>query len=141
MKISTKGRYGLRILADLALHDDGSPRLIREISASQDISEKYAGRLIIELRRAGFLRSVRGAKGGYVLTRKPSEITLLEVIEVMEGETSIVDCVACPGKCPRSKSCGARGIWAGVNSAIRNSLARATLEDVVKGAENAEYCI
>ena len=91
MKVSTKGRYGLRILLDIALHETGGkPRMIREIAVNQEISEKYISRLIIELRKAGFLKSVRGAKGGYTLMRKPEEIRILDVLEVMEGEIDIV---------------------------------------------------
>ena len=78
MKISTKGRYGLRILLDLALHEGDSPRMIRDIAESQQISEKYISRLIIDLRQGGILESIRGAKGGYKLSRNPESITVLE---------------------------------------------------------------
>ena len=81
MKLSTKGRYGLRILLDVALHGGEAPRLAREIAASQGISEKYISRLLIALRRAGLVVSVRGAKGGYRLGRFPESITLLDVVE------------------------------------------------------------
>ena len=92
MKISTKGRYGLRILLDIALYRIGNkPRMIREIANNQEISEKYISRLIIELRKAGFVKSVRGANGGYTLTRRPEDISVLEVLEVMEGPIAIVD--------------------------------------------------
>ena len=95
MKISTKGRYGLRILLDIALYRIGNkPRMIREIANNQEISEKYISRLIIELRKAGFVKSVRGANGGYTLTRRPEDISVLEVLEVMEGPIAIVDCTS-----------------------------------------------
>ena len=88
MKISTKGRYGLRILLDIALYRVGDkPRMIREIASNQEISEKYISRLIIELRKAGFVRSVRGVNGGYTLTRKPEDISVLDVLETMEGRS------------------------------------------------------
>ena len=84
MKIYTKGRYGLRILLDIALYRIGNkPRMIREIANNQEISEKYISRLIIELRKAGFVKSVRGANGGYTLTRRPEDISVLEVLEGM----------------------------------------------------------
>ena len=86
MKISTKGRYGMRILIDLALHEGTEPRMLRDIAKSQGLSEKYLSRLIIELRQAGMVESVRGARGGYHLAKNPKEITLLEIIEVMEHE-------------------------------------------------------
>ena len=103
MKISTKGRYGLRILLDLALNDSEKPRMIRDISESQHISEKYISRLIIELRKAGMVKSIRGSKGGYRISREPKEITLLDVVEVMEGPVSIVDCVSARDCCPHCR--------------------------------------
>ncbi len=103
MKISTKGRYGLRILIDLAMHDPEKPRLIRDIARSQQISEKYISCLMISLRRGRLIRSVRGMNGGYHLAKDPKEISLLEILEIMEGSLSIVDCVQCPEKCKRSK--------------------------------------
>ena len=104
MKISTKGRYGLRILLDLATHVSEKPRLIRDIAESQQISEKYISRLIVDLRRARLVRSVRGANGGFHLAKSPKEITLLEILETMEGTISIVDCILTPEKCPRNHS-------------------------------------
>ena len=148
MKISTKGRYGLRILLDLALHDSENPRLIRDIAESQQISEKYISRLIIDLRRAGMVRSIRGAKGGFRLARKPEELTILNVVEVMEGPLSIVDCVRAPEHCPRHNQCATRTIWDQLNSEIRDSMNRITLADILKNysrrdAENGtfDYCI
>lgn len=146
MKISTKGRYGLRILADLAMYKGKSPRLIREISQSQNLSEKYVGRLIIELRKGGFVNSVRGAHGGYVLAKRPSEISLLDVLETMEGDISIVDCVTCPLKCKRAENCLTRGVWAVLNEKIRRTLSKMTLSNVIgeykkSGADFPDYCI
>lgn len=131
MKISTRGRYGLRILLDLALFDSEKPRLIRDIAQSQKISEKYVSRLIIDLRRAGMVRSIRGAKGGFKIFKKPAEITLLDVVEVMEGPLSIVGCVALPEKCTSSTLCSTRQLWDKVNSDIRESLRKFTLQDVM----------
>ncbi len=148
MKISTKGRYGLRILLDLILHDSETPRLIRDIAESQQISEKYISRLIIDLRRAGMVRSIRGAKGGFRIAKKPEEITLLDVVEVMEGPLSIVDCVRSPEKCTRHENCATRAIWDKLNSEIRASMSRITLADILENCsrQNAEngifdYCI
>lgn len=148
MKISTKGRYGVRILLDLALHENDTPRLIRDISASQQISEKYISRLIIELRRAKMVRSIRGAKGGYRLTRKPADLTLLDIVEVMEGPLSIVDCVRSPEKCDRNGQCATLQIWTNLNSEIRAAMQKVTLQDIIDNyrKRNAEegvfdYCI
>ena len=125
MKISTKGRYGLRILLDIALYRIGNkPRMIREIANNQEISEKYISRLIIELRKAGFVKSVRGANGGYTLTRRPEDISVLEVLEVMEGPIAIVDCTSsAEGICHRKSLCPAQRMWAEINQKIRSAFA------------------
>ncbi|MDR0933250.1 MAG: Rrf2 family transcriptional regulator [Victivallales bacterium] len=148
MKISTKGRYGVRILLDLALHEKGEPRQLHDISASQQISEKYISRLIIALRKAGMVRSIRGIHGGFQLAKKPSELTLLEVLEVMEGPISIVNCVKSPGKCKKSNQCATRDIWSRLNSEFRESLRKITIQDIVVDGKNRniedillDYCI
>ena len=149
MKISTKGRYGLRILLDLATHVSDKPRLIRDIAESQQISEKYISRLIVDLRRARLVRSVRGANGGFHLAKSPKEITLLEILETMEGTISIVDCVLAPEKCPRNHNCTARGIWTNLNEGIRDMMRAITFEDIIKAYTEGEkrdestmdYCI
>jgi len=142
MKISTKGRYGLRILLDLARNDGEEPRMIADICKAQNLSEKYVGRLILKLRNAGMLRSVRGARGGYKLKRMPKHITLLEIIETMEGAISIVDCVSCPAKCKNSPRCAARQIWSELNAKLRAALEEITLQDVLDRQEEfSDYCI
>ena len=148
MKISTKGRYGLRILMDLAIHQSEKPRLIRDIAKSQQISEKYISRLVIALRKAGLIRSVRGVNGGFHLNKKPEDITLLEVVEVMEGPLSIVDCVTAPKKCSHHANCAPREIWCKLNEDIRAIMSRTTLADILAAyrAHNSEqgpldYCI
>ena len=148
MKISTKGRYGLRILMDLALHQSEKPRLIRDIAKSQQISEKYISRLVIALRKAGMIRSVRGVNGGFHIAMKPEDITLLAVIEVMEGPISIVDCVNAPKKCAMHENCAPREIWCKLNDDIRDLMRQTTLADILTAyrKQNAQdgifdYCI
>jgi Rrf2 family protein len=148
MKISTKGRYGIRILLDIALNDLGKPRLMRDIAKTQGISEKYISRLAIDLRVGGFINSARGANGGYMLARFPRDIRLLDVVETMEGPVSIVDCVNAPQACDRIATCPVRDIWVRVNDGIRDSFANITLQDVVNRHRNAaaeagtpDYCI
>ena len=148
MKISTKGRYGLRILIDLATHDPEKPRMLKDIAESQQISEKYISRLVIDLRRAGLIRSVRGVKGGFHLAKLPEEITLLKVLETMEGPLSVVECVKSPEKCKRQMLCPARGIWKKLNDDIRGLTSKITLDDILNAyrrqdAENGinDYCI
>ncbi|TAK20466.1 MAG: Rrf2 family transcriptional regulator [Chloroflexota bacterium] len=92
MKISSKGDYGLRALVDLALHHDaGAPVQVKDIARRQNIPEEYLGQLMVGLRRAGLVNSVRGAFGGYLLSRHPSEITVAQVLETLEGELALVD--------------------------------------------------
>ena len=148
MKISTKGRYGLRILLDIALYRVGDkPRMIREIANNQEISEKYISRLIIELRKAGFVRSVRGVNGGYTLTRKPEDINILDVLEIMEGPVAIVDCTNSSGEaCRRKPQCPTQRMWAEINQKIRSAFAAYTLKDLVElyisnGETVLDYCI
>lgn len=147
MKISTKGRYGLRILMDLAIHQSDKPRLIRDIAKSQQISEKYISRLVIALRKAGMIRSVRGVNGGFHLAMKPEDITLLDVIEVMEGPLSIVDCVSAPKQCSMSENCAPREIWCKLNEDIRGLMRQTTLADILASyarqnqQQFTDYCI
>ena len=148
MKISTKGRYGLRILIDRAMHDPGKPRMLRDIAESQQISEKYISRLVIDLRRAKLVRSVRGVNGGFHLAKRPDEITLLEVLETMEGPLSVVECVRSPEKCKRQTLCPARSIWTQLNEGIRELTRNITLDDILNAYRQhnadlgiADYCI
>jgi len=148
MKLSTKGRYGLRILLDLAIHGGTQPRMMREIASSQRISEKYISRLMIDLRHAELVQSVRGAKGGYVLGRVPQAVTLLEVVEAMEGRLNIVDCVTLPDACDKTDTCVVRHTWTTVNNRIRDVLAAVTLQDIADlhlengdPASVVDYCI
>ncbi|MBO5254829.1 MAG: Rrf2 family transcriptional regulator [Opitutales bacterium] len=136
MKISTKGRYGLRILMDIAANDSGKPRMIKQIAKNQNISQKYVSRLVLELRNAGYIKAIRGVNGGYVLAKSPSAISILEILEVMEGETSIVECIANPDCCSNCDECPARNIWKTANDALRNSLGWLTLASAISGYKN-----
>ena len=129
MKISTKGRYGWRILLDLALYGE-TPRLMREIAASQGISEKYISRLIVPLNKAGFVRSIRGVKGGFVLAKNPADITLLAVVEAMEGRVAVVECVTDKAFCAKSNDCSACEMWTGLSAEIRQAMAKVPLADL-----------
>ena len=136
MKISTKGRYGLRILLDLALYGQDEPRLMKDISRSKQISEKYISRLILPLNEAGFITSFRGAKGGLKLAKPPKEITLLEIVEAMEGRIAIVDCVFDKEFCPKSDDCSACKVWTSLNKKIRKQMDEITLKDLLKSEKN-----
>ena len=99
MKISTKGRYGIRLMLSLALHYDKGTLALKSIAREQDISEKYLEQIINPLTKSGLVKSYRGAQGGYILTREPKDITIGEVLRILEGSLSPVDCVHNP-MCP-----------------------------------------
>lgn len=133
MKISAKARYGLRILLDVALHETHArPRTIKEIADAQGISEKFISRIVVPLRERGMIKSERGKLGGFRLAQAPSDITLLAVIETLQGPISLVDCVADKDGCVRSGTCVARSVWTDVNTAVRAALRGMTLETVLE---------
>ena len=132
MKISTKGRYGLRTLMDIAVHQAHGPVNLNDIAERQGISAKYLWQIVNLLKTAGFVRGTRGPKGGYVLLRNPAEITLLDVIQVLEGPVSLVECVDDPDFCPRTEHCVAHSVWEEVSRAIRSSLKSITLAEILR---------
>lgn len=131
MRVSTKGRYGLRVLLDIAMHPDESV-ILRDISRRQGISEKYLWQVIHPLKAAGFVNSLRGAKGGYVLAKNPAEITVLDVIATLEGPISIVDCLAESESCERGGECVTRDVWKKVEDGIKEIMRGITLADLVR---------
>ena len=146
LKVSAKTRYGRRILLDVAAHNrDAKPRSMSEISKSQHISEKFISRLVIPLREAGLLRSVRGSGGGFRLARSPEDITLLKIVETMQGPLAILDCLADADCCSRKANCLARQIWSDVNTGFMNVLARVTLAKILDRTPEAsaamDFCI
>ncbi|MGD8255711.1 MAG: Rrf2 family transcriptional regulator [Syntrophobacterales bacterium] len=133
MKISTRGRYGTRMMLDLAAHHDQGPTPLREIAKRQDLSVKYLEQLIIPLKAAGYIRSVRGARGGYTLARKPDKISVGQIIQVLEGGLSLVDCVDDARVCEREKNCPTRDIWLRMSERLMEELSSLTLRDVLDG--------
>lgn len=132
MKLSTKGRYGVRLMFDLALHSDGSPVTLKEIATRQEISEKYLSNLIPLLRNAGLVHSVRGSQGGYTLARQPREISLKDILVVLEGSMCLVECTEKPTVCRRSDDCFVREVWAEVTAKMLEALESFTLENMVE---------
>ncbi|MGI9953001.1 Rrf2 family transcriptional regulator [Moorellaceae bacterium AZ2] len=133
MKFSTRGEYGLRAMFDLAQRYGEGPISLKSVAERQDISEHYLEQLIAALRKAGLVRSVRGAQGGYTLAKEPSEIKVGDIIRVLEGPIAPMDCVKeeegeC---CSRAESCVARTIWEKVRDSISGVLDSITLEDMV----------
>ena len=132
MKLSTKGRYSIRAMIDLALHPDEGPILIRDIAKRQRISERYLEQLFIPLRVAGLVRGIQGAHGGFILIKPPAEIRLSEVIRATEGSTAPVNCVDEPRLCLQSSTCPTRYIWAKIKRAIDKVLESTTLQDLAE---------
>src|SRR5208283_2103824 len=132
MKVSTKGRYGLRAMMDLAASQgEGKPVFLSDIARRQDISEKYLEHIFSALRAAGLVTTIRGRKGGFLLTKSPSEITASSIITVLEGPCVLVDCVSKPKTCNKSGACAARDIWSLLGSKIEEVLSGFTLEQLV----------
>ena len=132
MKLSTKIRYGARAMLELATHYGEGPIELREIARRQDISIKYLEQVMIPLRTAGLVKSVRGAKGGYVLAKPPSGISLDDVVNTLEGPLYLVDCVGDPKACRRSSRCVTRDVWKDVSQALHAVLKSMTLEEMVR---------
>ena len=132
MMISTKGRYALRIMVDLALHDGEEPVSVREIAQRQDISGKYMEQIISVLTRAGLLRSVRGAQGGYHLAHSPQEITVGMILRATEGDLAPAECVVQGAEsCGRSGGCPSRTVFTKVYNAINGVIDSMTLLELM----------
>jgi len=138
MKLSTRGRYGTRALLDLALHQGQGRILLKDIAQRQQISLRYLEHLIAPLIAGGMVRSTRGAKGGVLLSRPAEDITLSEVIQLLEGSIAPVECINNPGVCNRSGSCATRDIWGEMKQAIDEVLESTTLQDLVERQKRKE---
>ncbi|MBT3286141.1 MAG: RrF2 family transcriptional regulator [Victivallales bacterium] len=145
MKMSTKGRYGLRLMVSLAEHYGDGPVRVGTVVQEQGITANYVHVLMGTLKAAGLVRSTRGPKGGYELTRKPSAITAFDVVSALEGETIPVDCVAKPGTCLRAEACPTRDVWCQVAGAVDGVLKGLTLRTLAENRpglnETPNYCI
>ncbi|GAW92688.1 RrF2 family transcriptional regulator [Calderihabitans maritimus] len=137
MKLSTKGEYGLRAMFDLAMRYGEGPISLKSIAERQDISEHYLEQLAAGLRKAGLVKSVRGAQGGYILAREPDEITVGEIIRVLEGPIAPMDCVSeeATETCERAETCVTRGIWEKVKEKVSEVLDSITLADMCREAD------
>ena len=135
MQISTKGRYALRLMLDLAVHNTGELVKIKDIAARQGISEKYLEQIINPLTKSGLVKSFRGAQGGYILTNPPEATTVGEILRVLEGSLSPVDCVDHPN-CANSDHCVSLSIWKKMKVALDEVVDNITLADMA--AEYAE---
>jgi Rrf2 family protein len=132
MKLSTRARYGVRVMVELALNYGKGSVILKDISKRQNISEKYLSLIIIPLRGVGLVNSIRGAHGGYSLAKDPSQITMKEIVDVLEGDCSLVNCVKDPSVCPRVPICASHDIWAIIGEKISETLNSITLDMLVK---------
>ncbi|MGN0152077.1 MAG: RrF2 family transcriptional regulator [Wujia sp.] len=133
MKISTKGRYALRLMLDLAVYNTGEPIALKDIAKRQNISEKYLEQIISILNKAGFVRSVRGAQGGYILTRDTRDYTVGMILRLTEGELAPVSCVGTEAvPCDRMDECVTIKIWQRLYDAINGVVDGITLADMVE---------
>ena len=130
MKLSTKGRYGVKAMVDLAIHYGNSPVSIKTISERQSISEYYLEQLFSPLRKAGLIKSIRGAQGGYVLNREPKDITVADVMNVLEGPVEIAECIE-GTECDNVDFCATRLLWEKIKNSIDEVMENITLQDIV----------
>lgn len=130
MKLSTKGRYGVKAALHLALNYNNEHISIKSIAEKINVSEYYLEQLFSQLRRAGIVRSIRGAHGGYTLSRPPNEVTVYDIIEVLEGSIEISDCIE-DTTCNNSDSCATRLLWIRFKESIDGVLKSTSLQDMV----------
>ncbi len=132
MKISPKRRYALRLMLDIALTASSGPVPLRDVARRQDISDKYLEQIVTQLGRAGLVRSVRGAGGGYLLTRSPEEYTVGEILRAREGSLAPVSCAEDQSCCQRAEQCVAVEVWAEISRAVNQVVDHITLADLVE---------
>lgn len=143
MRISTKGRYAIRLMLDLAENYSGAPIRLKDVAARQGISEKYLEQIISILNKAGCVRSVRGPQGGYTLARTPEEYTVGMLLRLTEGSLAPVECVEIGAPpCAREDNCATRILWNKLNEAISSVVDTTTLEDLLNWQTQAnDYVI
>ena len=148
MKLSTKGRYGLRAILDIALNQNTGPVTIYSIAQRQEISDRYLEQLLTSLRKNGLIKSIRGFQGGYILNKEPQDITVGDVIRALEGPIAPVECVDDnrQGLCSRMELCVTRKVWEDLRKTMNEVLDSYTLEDLVRESQKPkefvyDYCI
>jgi Rrf2 family protein len=131
MKISTKGRYGVRAALELAIRYGQGPVMVREIAEIQNISERYLEQILNSLRTSNLVKSTRGAKGGYELAKHPSQITMASIVLSLEGPIDVVNCTG-EENCGMRSSCAATTVWSEIKTAIEKVLDSITLDDLAE---------
>lgn len=138
MKISTKGRYAVRVMLDLALNNTGECIKVKDIAVRQDISEKYLEQIIAVLNKAGYVKSVRGAQGGYRLARDPSDYTVGMILRLTEGSMAPVSCLDEGAECEKCDTCETLEVWRDLYEAINNVIDNVTVADLVAKRQQRE---
>lgn len=141
MKISTKGRYALRVMVDLAMYDNGEFISLKDISQRQNISLKYLETIMRMLTSANFIHSARGVNGGYKLARKANTYTVGDVLRVCEGSLAPIGCVDDEAYCERCRSCSTISFWKGFNEHINSYLDAHTIQDILNENTQIDYII
>ena len=145
MKISTKGRYALRMLCDLALHYEDGFISLKDIAERQSISKKYLEQIVPLMNKSGLLKTNRGNKGGYMLANKPDEVTVGYVLRATEGSLAPVACLEPPvNECPRSAECATLYVWEGLYKHVTDYLDGITIQDIINHGSSLygnDYCI
>ncbi|MFH0880777.1 MAG: Rrf2 family transcriptional regulator [Lentisphaerota bacterium] len=132
MKLSTKGRYGVRFMLDLAVHHDEGFMTLKDVAARQEISEKYLWQVINPLKAAGLIQAARGSRGGFTLARPAAKINVWEIVSTLEGEDMLVECARAPDCCGRSEDCVVRGMWKELQDKMTQSMKAITLEQIAE---------
>jgi len=132
MKISTKGRYALRVMIDLAMHNNGKYIPLKEISERQEISNKYLEQIISLLNKAGYLETARGTTGGYKLSKSPKEYKVGDILRATEGDLAPIYCLTEEGECIKQKNCKTYSFWKGLDDVINKYIDSKTLADLIK---------
>lgn len=135
MKLSTKGRYGVKAMVDLAIHYGEAPVSIKSISERQNISEYYLEQLFAPLRKSDLIKSIRGAQGGYVLNKSPKDISVADIVRVLEGPIEISECIE-GASCNNIDCCATRLLWGKIKRSIDSVMESTTLEDIVNDYNN-----
>lgn len=132
MKISTKGRYALRVMLDLAENNNGSFISLKDIAQRQEISNKYLEQIIAMLNKEGYLETSRGSNGGYKLAKKPSEYIIGDILRATEGDLTPIYCLTDEGNCSRKNNCKTHEFWKGLENVVNDYVNSKTLEDLMK---------
>jgi len=138
MKLSTRSRYGTRLMIDIARHSNEGPVRINDIAKRQEISVKYLEQLIIPLKKAVYIKSVRGPKGGHLLGKAKEEITVGGIVRILEKDTGLVPCVERSDTCHMSDACVTRNLWLKATDAVYKILDSVTLSDLIQDKNSQE---